>query len=283
MPYPDEREIHLPGGIIVNGGPNVDGVEYTLATLDGWGSPGGTGGGQQRSGAHGRTAPKQWLKPRVMTATGLIKAPTQLLRQQAEHRLEAVLGLDLFDMTVVDAIPLKVQAQRVGDISRTDDTDLRTTWQAELEAPDPRRYGVTAKSLLLGLPVSTGGNTWPGESWPEIFLGSTQSGDGDAVNDGNLNAPVKVTFTGPLEVPQALNVTTGQSVSYVATLAVGEFVDVYMTTPMVALLMGTADRTGYVSTAGGGPWGLAPGQNHIAFRAASGTGTALLQWSDTYQ
>lgn len=283
MPYPDEREVHLPGGIILNGPRDADGVLYTCATLDGWGSPGGTGGGQQRVGAHGGTAPRQWLTPRSVTATGLIKAPSQLLRQQAELKLKAAIGLDLFDFTVVDAIPLTCLARRGGQISLTDDTDVRTTWQAELEVPDPRLYGVDTKTLLMGLPLTTGGNSWPGESWPEMFLGSTQSGDDSAINEGTITAPLKVTFTGPLEVPQAINVDTGQSVAYASTLAAGEFVDIYMSTPMVALLMGTADRTGYVSTSGGGPWGLAPGANHIAFRAASGTGTALLEWRDTYE
>jgi hypothetical protein len=283
MPFPDENEIHLPGGIILNGDRDGDGVLMTLATLDGWGSPGSTGGGQQRAGAHGESpAPNPKLTARTLSLTGRIDAPTILLRQQAEHRLQGALGLDLFDLTVVDAIPLRVQAQRSGQISRADDTDTQVTWQTELRCPDPQRYG-TAHTLSLALPSTTGGDTWP-EQWPEQFDGTTTSGDVTATNAGNIAAPSRVTFTGPLTSPSLTNFSTGQGVTYNSTLAAGEFVYIYLRTPMLALLMGTAARTGLISTSGGGgPWGVEPGSNQIAFRASAGSGTALLEYSDSFQ
>lgn len=280
MPYPDEFEIQLPSGITLNGARDIDGVLYTCATLDGWGSPAGTGGGTAKAGAHGESVPRQWMQARTMTATGRIDAPTPLLRQRAQHKLEAALGLDLFPLTVVDAIPLRVQVYRSADISRVDDTDTQATWQAELKAPDPRRYGAT-HSYLLNLPTTTGGDTWP-EQWPEQFDGTTSFGDIKATNDGNFTAPIKITFTGPLTSPTLTSTTLGQSVTYNGVLAAGEYVDVYLNTPIVALLMGKASRTGRVSTAGGGPWGMRPGANDIAFRAPAGTGTALLTFDDCY-
>lgn len=282
MPFPDENEIILPGGITLNAARNSDGVLMTLATLDGWGSPGSTGGGQQRAGAHGESpAPNPKLIARTLSLTGRIDAPTVLLRQQAEHRLQAALGLDLFPLTVVDGIPLRVTAQRSGQIDRVDDTDTQVTWQAELKCPDPLRYG-TARSLTMALPSTTGGNTWP-EQWPEQFDGTTTSGDGTATNAGNIAAPSRVTFTGPLTSPSLTNFTSGKSVTYNSTLGAGEFVYVYLRVPMLALLMGTATRTGLISTSGGGPWGVEPGSNQIAFRASAGSGTALLEYSDSFQ
>lgn len=282
MPFPDENEFILPGGITLNTGPDADGVVMTCASLDGWGSPGSKGGGTSREGEHGESpAPNPKLQARTLTLTGRIEASTILLRQRAEHRLQAALGLELFDLTVVDGIPLRVRAQRAGEISRADDTDTQVTWQAELRCPDPLRYG-QAKGLLLNLPAVSGGVRFP-LRFPLRFTGSTVSGDGDAVNDGNITAPTVATFTGPLATPRLTNLLTGQWVQYNDTLAAGEFVVLYLKFPLVALLQGTALRTGKVSTGGGGTFGVKPGTNTIAFRAASGTGTAELAWSDTYQ
>jgi hypothetical protein len=282
MPFPDENEIILPGDITLNGPRDSDGVLWTCATLDGWGSPGSTGGGQPRAGAHGESpAPNPKLTARTLSLTGRIEAPTILLRQQAEHRLQAALSLDLFTLTVVDAIPLSVQAQRSGKVDRADDTDTKVTWQAELTCPDPLRYG-TAHSILLQLPSTSGGDTWP-EQWPEQFDGTTVTGDGNATNAGNIAAPSRITFTGPLTNPSLTNFTTGRGVTYNSALLAGEFVYIYLRIPLLALLMGTAARTGLVSTSGGGPWGVEGGVNQIAFRATAGSGTALLEYSDSYQ
>ncbi|MFC5268471.1 hypothetical protein ACFPJ1_40735 [Kribbella qitaiheensis] len=282
MPFPDENEFTFSTGISLNTGPNADGVVMTCASLDGWGSPGSKGGGQSREGAHGESpAPNPKLQARTLQLSGRIEAPTILLRQQAEHTLQAALSLDLFDLTVVDGIPLTVRAQRAGDVSRVDDTDTQVTWQAELRCPDPLRYGV-AKTLTLNLPSVTGGMQFP-MRFPLRFTGSTITGDGDAVNDGNETAPTVLTFTGPLGTPRITNTATGQWIQYNDTLADGEYVVLYLKAPLVALLQGTALRTGKVSTGGGGTWGIKPGTNPIAFRAASGTGTALLEWADSFQ
>jgi hypothetical protein len=282
MPFPEENEFDLSTGISLNVGPDSDGVLMTCATLDGWGSPGSKTSGTSREGEHGESpAPNPKLQARTLTLTGRIEAPTILLRQQAEHRLQAAFSLDLFDLTVVDAIPLRVTAQRKGDISRADDTDTKVTWQAELNCPDPRRYGAD-QSLLLNLPAVTGGVRFP-IRFPVRFTGSSVTGDGTVTNAGNEIAPATVTFTGPLTTPKLTNLQTGQWVQYNDVLAAGEHVVIYLRNPMVALLQGTALRTGKVSTGGGGTWGIRPGANAISFRAASGSGTALLEFSDTFQ
>lgn len=292
MPYPDEREIQLPGGITLNAAPDDNGVLMTCSTLDGWGSPGGTGGVQQRAAAHGGTNPRQWLKPRTLTMTGKIEAPTLELRQDAEHRLEAALGLALFDLAVVDAIPLRVRARREGDITRNDDTDLRTKWQAELICPDPRRYGLNSHSIDFALPSSAGGVQWPVQ-YPVQYSGGISTGDRNAPNSGNFAAPATIRFDGPaattdppLTNPSLTSVVLGRTLTYNGSLASGEWVVIY-TDPLRALLMGTASRTGLVS---GTPWsvtGRSPdnptGDNLIAFRAAAGIGTALLTYDDAYQ
>lgn len=284
MPFPDETEIVLPGGITLNGGRNDDGVLFTCATMDGWGSPGVKTSGDSREGEHGDApAPNPKLQARVLQLTGRIDAPTRLLRQQAELDLQAALSLQLFDLQVVDAIPLSVQAERRGDVATVDDTDTASTWQAELKCPDPRRYGET-QSLTLGLPSVSGGVRFP-VRFPVRFTGTTVSGDAQVVNAGNIDAPSVVTFTGPLTTPRLTNLLTGQWIQYNDTLATADdFVVIYMRHPMLALLQGTTGRTGKVSTGGGGLWAIKPNvANPLSFRASGGTGTAQLEFAATYQ
>lgn len=282
MPFPEETEFVLPDGITLNGGPDSDGVLVTCEKATGWGSPGSKSQGQSREGEHGNSpAPNPKLAQRVMTISGRINAPSRLLRQQTELRLQAALGLDLFDLTVVDGIELTVRGQRSGDVTIDDDTDTTSNWLAEITCPDPRRYGA-AKDLTMNLPSTSGGLRFP-VRFPVRFTGSMTAGDASATNDGNIDAPVKVTFTGPLTSPRLTNQTTGQWVQYNDTLATADdFVVIYLRNPLVALLQDTALRTGKVSTGGGGTWGLKPGANQLGFRAGGGSGTAYLEWSDTY-
>ena len=281
MPFPEETEFRIPG-ITLNGGRDGDGVLFTCDKISGWGSPGSKSQGQPREGEHGSSpAPNPKLEARVLQVSGRIDAPTRVLRQQAELQLQAALGLELFDFTVVDGIELHTQAQRSGRVEIDDDTDTMSNWLAELTCPDPRRYG-EAKNLTLNLPSTSGGVRFP-IRFPLQFTGTFTAGDASASNDGNEDAPVKVTFTGPLTAPRLTNQTTGQWVQYNDTLASGEFVVIYLRTPLVALLQDTALRTGKVSTGGGGTWGLKPGTNQLGFRAGGGTGTADIAWADTYQ
>lgn len=284
MPFPEETEMQLPGGITLNGHRDSDGVLWTLAAFGGWlGSPGSKSQGIPREGEHGSSpAPNPKLEPRTLNLSGRIEAPTRLLRQQAEDRIKAALSLHLFDITVVDGIELHVQAQRSGKVEIDDDTDVTSNWLAELNCPDPRKYG-QAKNLTLNLPSTSGGVRFP-VRFPVRFTGVMTAGDASATNDGNATAPVKVTFTGPLVSPRLTNQTTGQWVQYNDMLATADdFVVIYLRNPMVALLQGTAERTGKVSTGGGGTWGLKPGANQVGFRAGGGSGTAFLEWSDSYQ
>lgn len=282
MPFPDEREVHIPD-INLNAGLDDNGVLITCATIDGWGSPGGTGGVQQRAAAHGGTNPRQWLKPRTLTVTGRIEAPSMDLRQDAEHRLAYALGLALFDLTVVDAISLRVRARREGEVTIADDTDVQTTWQVELTCPDPRKYGASHE-VSFALPLTAGGLQWPVQ-YPVQYSGSTSTADRNAANAGNIEAPPTIRFDGPLTNPSLTNVATGRGITYNGVLAPGEWV-VISTDPLRALLMGNASRTGLIS---GSPWqvtGRSPanpgGDNLIAFRAAAGSGTALLTYDDAY-
>jgi hypothetical protein len=133
----------------------------------------------------------------------------------------------------------------------------------------------------MNLPSVTGGVQFP-IRFPLRFTGTSTTGDNTVVNEGNETAPLTVTFTGPLTTPKLTNLVTGQWVQYNDVLAAGEFVVLYLRYPLVALLQGTALRTGKVSTGGGGIFGIKPGENALSFRSAGGSGTADVAFDDTY-
>lgn len=279
MPMPDEAEVEF-GGLSFNTGLDGDGVLWTVGVLDGWGSPAPTGGVQQRSGQHGGTDPRQYLGPRTLMVSGLIRAPTRQLRLEADHRLKAACGLTLFDFTVTETIPLFVRARRQGAVQIRGNTDTLTSWQVELICPDPRIYSTDLRTLVLQPLAASGGLRVPIRV-PIQITGTSVSGDGLATNDGTEASWPVVRITGPVTDPSITNVTTGQTVTWNGTLAAGEYVVIDMSAQS-ALLMGQVDYTGRLS-----PdefWAVHPGDNLIAFRGSStGPGTqAEIQFRSAY-
>lgn len=279
MPMPDEAEVEF-GGITFNGLPDSNGVKWTVGVLDGWGSPAPTGGVQQRSGQHGGTDPRQYLGPRTLMVSGLIKAPSRGLRQDADHKLKAACKLDLFDFTVTETIPLFVRARRQGTVQLRDETDRDTSWQVELICPDPRIYSTTLEELVLQPPAASGGLRVPIRV-PIRITGTSVSGDGLATNGGTVASWPVVRIDGPITDPSVTNVTTSQTVTWNGTLALGEYVVIDMG-GQSALLMGQVDYTGRLSP--DAFWAVQPGDNLIAFRgSAVGVGAqAEVQFRSAY-
>lgn len=278
MPMPDEAEVTL-NGLVLNGPPDSNGVQITCASITGWGPAATTGGVQQRSGRHGGSNPRQYYAPLILTLAGMVRAPSRALRELAVDDLNNRLDLALFDLVVTETIPKLVRARVNREVTWDDDTDVLYRYQAEVICPDPFKYGTTLQSLTLGLPASSGGLRVPIRA-PIQVTGTTVSGDGLASNAGNFAAVPLVRIDGPVTNPVITNLTLGRSVSYLDTLAAGEYVLIDMGN-WAALLNGTSSRSGRLS---GTPWAIQPGANTLSFRASSGTGaTALFQWRDCYR
>lgn len=277
MPLPDETEVTL-NGFAINQGLDAAGVLVTCSGITGWGPAAPTGGVQQKSGTHGGSNPRQYYQPRVMTLTGMVKAPSRALREAAVHAFDAVVDLDLFPVVVTETIPLQVQARVNADLNWTEDTEKTWTYSLEVICPDPFKYGTSLKSLTLDLPSSSGGLRFP-IRFPIQFTGTTVSGDGLAVNGGNFPTVPLVRLDGPLTNPVITSLTVSRSVTYHDTIAAGEFVLIDMAN-WSALLMGTSSRSGKLT---GSAWAIQPGSNTISFRASAGSGEALFQFRDCYK
>lgn len=152
-------------------------------------------------------------------------------------------------------------------------------------ALDPKIYS-DAEHLIgpLGLPTTSGGLTL---SFTVPFsIGSTLTGGiaEDLANVGNLEAPLRIRFDGPLESPWVvLNRSDGlqQTARVNVTLGVGEWVEVDAGRRTV-LLNGTTSRYGSWS----GDWLSIPsrGTADLLWRAAnnSAAGTLRAWWRDTW-
>lgn len=267
-------------GLVLNGPKDSEGVQFTCSGIDGWGPAGTTGGGQQRVGANGGTAPTQWYNSKTLNISGKIFAPNQEKRQIAEHELFGLLELGLFPLTVSEVLNLRAMVRLNGRVGWEVVAGTTTRWQAELYQPDPLRYGTELKSLspALTLPQTTGGLRFP-LRFPIRFTGSSDSGEATLLNAGNRPSLPLIQINGPVTDPILTNVTTGQWIKYTGTLAAGEFLVIDMAT-QAAALNGTVDYSGNIT---GDFWALVPGENAVAFRAGGMTAAnVLIQWRDAY-
>lgn len=251
------------GGITFNGIED-GGVEW-WATLGGWGSPASTLNVQQKTAQNGGYAPRSYLKPRTLTITGSIVAPTAAALLDAKDRLIDAVNLDDRQLVVVEGgQSRRCMARRDDDVLFGDEAETFTTFSAQLVALDPLKYGDPI-TLTASLPSSTGGLTWP-VSWPINWGGTVKSGLVHIDNPGKVTSPVLIRIDGPVTGPRVRHLTSGLEVQLSTSydLGAGSFL-LFDMANRVVLENGTAQRSSYVVNRG---WfGLDPGANDFLFDA----------------
>lgn len=163
------------------------------------------------------------------------------------------------------------------DYSRAPWGVLSATWQ--YRANDPRRYGVSEKTVNLSPPVSSGGRTYD-RTYPLAF-GSGSSGTETATNSGNVGAHPVWTLSGPLTNPRLENVTTGRTLTTALDLLNGETLVVDFKERTI-LLGGTASRYSTLTSGAEAWWTLEPGANELRLGADAGAGTASVAFRDAW-
>lgn len=239
------------------GAVDSNGVEYHVTSLDGWQRVPVRLDPIERPFAHGDFDDVGWYGPRAVTLAGRLDCPT-------EDSLEAARD-DLYDLTdSLDSDLLLISRGRqalvrlAGELltSRPNPRTLR--FSVALKAADPRKYGVTARSLTLSV-----------------------GGSAVAANAGRFRegAPTLVTFTGPLTNP-VLTVGT-QTLGLTGTLASGASVLVDSREDSVLYATGIS---AYSLIASGSTFpSLPPAASTTVSLAGSGAGSARLQWRDTWR
>ncbi len=266
------------GNLVLN---RVDeeGTVWALEDFDGWlGSAGSTLELAQRTRANGATGTEPFLKPRVMTMAGRIRALDPMALSLAIDRLNAAAALDPFDLMVSESGRIRhcsVQRQDTVIVKTAKGTARLAEFSLQIVAKDPRIYGDLITDTTP-LPSSSGGRTYPAR-YPIVYTGVSNTGVIRVRNEGNTQAPVWLRIDGPIPAGgwSVTHVGKEQTLTFATSLALaaGEFVTVDNDRREV-LAQGQAARSGYVTSRG---WfSLDPGDNDIAFSAANYSPTARL-------
>lgn len=254
-------QVALPGapviGEVAEGGQHVQ-----LGKLEGWwDSPASTGIATQKNNEHGAFLGPAYYGPRVIIAEaridGFNPGDSLAVARQVMQGLEVG---ELRTLSVTDELgTLTADVRQEGDpiLVRSGN---RMIVSLSMLAPDSRRYGPW-QSVSTGLPQASGGFTLP-VTLPILMTGTGAAGALSILNDGDVDAPMLMSVSGPCP-PFAISDQQGRQLVYGEAVDAGRFLQID-TGSRTALLDGTANR---VVT---GTWPvLRPGANTFQFTASA--------------
>lgn len=235
----------------------------------------------QVGGRDGALLGPQSVAPRDLDCEALIVAPTAALLRQHLARIRAVLGpqslpgprqpviWEAYDFGTDRRLALITRPQGrasmvvvpggveggLAAVVRFTLVAANPPWKYQSGAAETASVGLADTSLIAGRTYSKTYSYNYGVALPiggEIIVETT----------GDLPSSVVFTITGPVDFPIITNVTTGQSFQVNLNIPAGTTVTIDGNTGVVT--------PGSVRLIGR-PWVLAPGQNTIRWRSASGT------------
>lgn len=250
------------------GGPADDGVELVLSGLDGWESSDVDVSITKLAGYDGGLFGQPTLKPRVLTISGGVEAPTGPELERALDRLAVAFAHDRDVRFALDEpLPRSITGRRTSKVQVVREGATGARWQVELSCPDPRRYGPERR---VSIPMeSPPAGIQPNGVFPIAF---DSAGEQALVNDGNAKLPLRFTIVGPASQPV---VQIGdRSAGWDIDLLAGQTLEVDVLAGTV-LLDGVANRRSrqYVDSQA---LVLEPGTSVAVFRGASYNPDAVL-------
>lgn len=275
-------------GIVLNGGPDEYGVEWSWQVgSDPW-QPGPTPrevSGDRATGS-GTWNATRFYEGRSQELQVLVKAPSHEALHRARDRWMAAISLMPFPFVVAEPHATRwAMMRRRGQVPWREETPGGAngggyaTTSASLWADDPLIYGLTLKSASTRFPSSTGGLIWPA-TWPATWSATVASGHLQLTNDGSWESPIVWRIDGPVVSPVVTDVTSGRSFRLNLELADGEWVTVDSSTWEV-LAQGDPQASRRVQFQGS--WlDLAPGTHEFAFGGSEAGENAMLtaSWRD---
>lgn len=256
-------------------GPDVNGVQWSVGQLTGWGGVSPTIQLVQKPRASGAWSGLSYGTARHIAISGLVNAPTQDLLTAAIDSLIAATSFAATVLTVAEGSRVRmISVRREDEVIWSYITGTLAQWSIAVVAADPRRLGTP----LVGsthLPASSGGITWP-HAWPETWSATTVSGTVTLTNPGTQAGPLVIRIDGPVTGPQISHQgITGGSITFSSslTLGTGEWLTINMDTRQV-LANDQSNRAQYITSRG---WfSFDPGVNTFSFTAASYNASALM-------
>ena len=228
----------------------------------------------QRPTGHGAWVGDRWWAAKTYTIDGAFEGEGPADRFYAEQRLLGAVPLEGADMILWEETARQTWVIPGGEVVIDAANTYAFTFQIPLLAPDPFRYGLEPFEAWTGLPMQTGGLTWPA-TWPATWDGVVSSGTLTVENEGNFTSYPTFRVYGPLPDLLLSLPSTGEQlgVDLAAdgeSLAEGEWLEIDMRRQSVKL-MGTASRRRSVR---GTFFGLPPGLHGVLF-------TSTAEFNDT--
>lgn len=259
-------------GPVLLGAVDDAGVEWHLATLEGWDSPEVRAEVIDRESDHGSWDTPAYYGSRPVTLGGLIVAPDLAALDAAMDRLLSAVSLTSTTLTVYQTTPRQATVRRSGKPLLAYISDTVASYSVLVTAPDPRRYATTETSTVLRLPTVSGGLMFP-VTFPISFAATVVSGDTAVTNAGNFETRPQIRIAGPVSQPQ-VTVTapdgTASTLLYSGDIAAGDWLDLDCDGRTV-YYNGIANRRALLT----GSWPtLVPGTSGLAFRAGAYSSTA---------
>lgn len=248
---------------------DIDGVEWEITKVTGLGEPAPVYDSDQNVARDGKWAGKAVSGSRAIGLEGVLRAPSELMVEEAFDKVRALVPADEFPLTLhYESGDRTFWVRRDGELdpdSREIPTEI--SWSVVCVACDPSIYAGDAAgsghiALATGLPVASGGVAFP-LSFPMSFPGVSATGDVTTV----LKRGGKVFFkiVGPGLNPRII-VTNSLGVFELAwdgMLAAGMWIDVDPQKPS-AMVQGQASRVPWLRN-----WPvLCAGLNTFSFRAS---------------
>lgn len=188
-------------GAIPLGGVDAVGVNWSLASLEGWDSADVRSEYTERESDHGAWASPVYLGARPITLAGTITAPDRITLEDAMERIRSAAALTDTTLVVYElAVAKQAMVRRSGKPLLAYVTDRIASYSVMVTAADPRRYSTTLQSASTGLPFSTGGLNYP-ITYPITFSATTTAGQIAAANLGSMDTRPVLTITGPVAAP----------------------------------------------------------------------------------
>jgi hypothetical protein len=273
-----------------------NGITWLWQKIEGWDSPDIQGAGViARAGDHGAWASPQYFAARNLTLTVTASAPSQALRDTARTLLQQAVPIsDLAMLRYDEPVPKYTWVRRSGKVTEAYPTLSDVTFTVGLVAPDPRKYAMAQKTLLIGLLSSGGGGSMTVPfSVPFSLASAPPPGTATAINSGNFATPPVAVVGGPVAGPTLSNLTTGQTVSWSGlTLNSGDVLAVDFLNRQAFVNPTTVSTSPGIPSTGGtfwpadatsSWWQVGAGTSQLQFGGTAGTGaTARFYFQDAY-
>jgi hypothetical protein len=250
-------------GITIGGG-----GDYHVEEITGWDDlPDVTSYDQPRSRGHGDHTGDQFLRARIVTASGTIASPgarndlaLALTAASPLSSAEEDLTVETFGRVLTASARLIRRSLPIDENYAAGVVPFALQWKCN----DPLRYGPTVSAGPVGLPTSGGGIVYP-IVYPLDYGPSSLPGLLTLTNDGTAETSVQFTVTGALPSGFEISSADGQRLTYPEPLYAGDVLTLDTATGFV-LLNGTADRRSNLTVA---DWMQIPPGGSLTLRFSS--------------